>query len=332
VAAVLSLQSPDLPDDRPRPRPLRGVLRLAALNLANGDTLNDADVAWQAWGDPGLPAVIVLGGISAGRDPGRWWAAQCGPGRTLDPGRLCIVSIDWLGGADASTGPAVGDAAFPTIDSADQAAAVLAVLNHLGIARVAVAIGASYGGCVVQHLARLAGDRIGRAVVISAGPQAGAWARGLRGLQRALVAAAPPDRRGAALAQARQLAMLSYRTPNELESRFGGAEPAECIDGWLDAHGERFAARFSAEAFVSLSASLDAHRCRPEAIAIPVTVVGVREDLLVPIQTLRTFAERLGARAELREFDSIYGHDAFLKEDETIAGIFRQALTAEDCA
>ncbi|HUD43847.1 MAG TPA: alpha/beta fold hydrolase [Dokdonella sp.] len=330
MAAVLPLDSPDLPDACAQP--LRGVLRLSALALAGGRTLIDADVAWQAWGDPGLPAVVVLGGISAGRDPDRWWSAQCGAGRALDPRRLRIVSIDWLGGAGGSTGPRAGDAAFPAIDSADQAAAVLAVLNHLGIARVAVAIGASYGGCVVQHLARLAGERIGRAVVISAGPQASAWARGLRGLQRGLVAAAAPEHRAAAVAQARQLAMLSYRTPGELESRFGGAEPAQCLEHWLDAHGARFAARFPADAFVTLSASLDAHRCDPGTIAAPVTVVGVRGDLLVPIETLRAFAERLGPRAELCEFDSIYGHDAFLKEDETIAGIFRHALAAEDCA
>lgn len=330
MAAVLSIPSSDAA--AACAPPLRGVLRLPALTLASGITLRSAEVAWQAWGEAGLPAVVVLGGISAGRDPDRWWPAQCGPGRALDPRRQRIVSIDWLGGADASTGPVAGDGAFPAIDSADQAAAVLAVLNHLGIARVAVAIGASYGGCVVQHLARLAGDRIGRAVVISAGPQAGAWARGLRGLQRGLVTSAAPEQRGAALAQARRLAMLSYRTPGELEARFGGAEPAQCIAGWLDAHGERFAARFSAEAFVALSASLDAHRCCPEAIAIPVSLVGVREDLLVPIDTLRAFAARLGAHAQLHELDSIYGHDAFLKEDETIAGIFRQALTAEDRA
>ncbi|MCR6702585.1 MAG: alpha/beta fold hydrolase [Dokdonella sp.] len=330
MAAVLSFDSPDLPDACPQP--LRGVLRLPALALAGGQTLTDAEVAWQAWGDPGLPAVVVLGGISAGRDPDRWWSAQCGIGKALDPRRLRIVSIDWLGGADASTGPCAGDEAFPAIDSADQAAALLAVLNHLGIARVVLAIGASYGGCVVQHLARLAGGRIGRAVLISAGPQAGAWARGLRALQRGLVAAAAPERRGAALAQARQLAMLSYRTPGELESRFGGAEPAESLERWLDAHGARFAARFPAEAFVTLSASLDAHRCDPASIAVPVEVFGVRDDLLVPIETLRAFAACLGPRARLHEFDSIYGHDAFLKEDATIAGIFRHALAAEDCA
>lgn len=330
MAAVLSFDSPDIPDACPQP--LRGVLRLSALALAGGRTLADADIAWQAWGDPGLPAVVVLGGISAGRDPGRWWSAQCGAGRALDPRRLRIVSIDWLGGADASTGPRAGDEAFPAIDSADQAAAMLAVLNHLGIARVALAIGASYGGCVVQHLARLAGARIGRAVVISAGPQACAWARGLRGLQRGLVAAAAPERRADALAQARRLAMLSYRTPGELEARFGGEAPGESLDRWLDAHGARFASRFPAEAFVTLSASLDAHRCRPESIAIPVEVVGVRGDLLVPVETLRAFAGRLGSRARLHEFDSIYGHDAFLKEDATIAGIFRHALAAEACA
>lgn len=330
MAAVLSLDVPA--DIAGCPAPERGVLRLPAFRLAGGTTLADAQVAWQAWGAPAGPVVVVLGGISAGRDPGRWWASQCGPGRALDPRVLRIVSIDWLGGADASSGPVAGAATFPAIDSVDQASAILAVLNHFGIARIALAIGASYGGCVVQHLARLAGERIGRAVVISAAHRAGAWAQGLRALQRALVAEAAPERQQAALAQARQLAMLSYRTPRELEARFGEAEPERGIHGWLDAHGERFAARFPAQAFLTLSASLDAHRCRPEAIAVPVTLVGVRDDLLVPVQSLRAFADRLGAACTLVEFDSIYGHDAFLKEDETIAGIFRQALVAEECA
>ena len=48
---------------------------------------------------------------------------------------------------------------------------------------------------------------------------------------------------------------------------------------------------------------------------------------MVPVEQVRALARRLGTRARLVEIDSIYGHDAFLKEHETLGAIVREALS-----
>lgn len=314
-------------------QPERGVLRLASLALRDGNVLSPVDLAWQTWGRPGTPAVLVLGGISAGRDIGGWWGEQCGVGRSLDPNALHLISIDWLGGCDESSGPR-GDVAFPAIDSVDQAHAVLALLNHLSITRVEAIVGASYGGCVAQHLAALLGTRLRRLVVIGCAHRAGAWALALRHLQRAGIEAAgsDPAARRVALKRARELALLGYRTASEIERRFGDTPSRSGVLGWLDAHAERFATRFDAEAFLRLSASLDAHECAPESIAVATTVVAIAEDLIVPLELATRFAQRLGGDARLVTIESEFGHDAFLKETDAIARILHDAIDCEFAA
>lgn len=315
--------------DSDRLRCESGILGLHDFALAGGAALAVAELAWQDWGALDAPVVIVLGGISAGRNIGTWWKEQCGEGRVLDPRTRRLVSVDWIGGADRSSGPCEGDA-FAAVDSRDQARAILALLNHLGIAHVAAVVGASYGGCVGQHLAVLLGSRLGRLVVIGAAHRASPWALALRTLQRAgIEAASGVQARREALKRARQIAVLGYRTPCELEARFGAREAGADVLGWLDAHGERFALRFVPESFLCLSASLDAHDCAPESIPARTTVVAIAEDLIVPPALAREFAQRLGTRGEFVTIASRYGHDAFLKETGAVAAALAAALQPE---
>lgn len=327
AVATASPSSPDHPG-KTAPR-RRGVLALKSFQLVDGGELAELELAWQDWGDAAAPVAIVLGGISAGRDVGGWWGGQCGVGRALDPRQLRLLSIDWIGGADASTGPRDG-VDFPAIDSLDQAHALLALLNHLGISRVAVVVGASYGACVAQHLAALLGSRLGRLVAIGAAHRASPWALALRTLQRAgIAAAADADGREQALKRARQIAVLGYRTPDELEQRFGDGDAEQGVLGWLAGHGDRFAARFSVEAFLCLSASLDAHRCEPGSIPVPATVVAFGSDLIAPPRLLQDFAARIAGPADFVNIPSLYGHDAFLKEVDAVAVVLGNAIAGE---
>ena len=113
---------------------------------------------WETQGDADLPAVVVLGGISATRhvasnrldDEAGWWECQVGAGLALDPAKLHIVGIDWVG--------ADGELDAP-IDTADQAEAVVAVLDALGIARLHAFVGCSYGAMVGLAFAARHGHR-----------------------------------------------------------------------------------------------------------------------------------------------------------------------------
>jgi homoserine O-acetyltransferase len=322
VSSTASTQSLRAPLSRVQ----RGELALPdPFRLESGQVLRNACLAWQCAGPADAPLVIALGGISAHRhvtcDDARsgWWDAQCGVERALDTRSYRVLGIDWLGGVDDSTGPREGEE-FPAVSTLDQARALLLLLNRLGVRRVHLLVGASYGGAVAQHLAVLLGERLRRLVLLSAAQRSAQFALALRHVQRTILdlgADAPQ-----ALALARSLAVLGYRTPEGIEQRFGNAEP---VLPWLAHHGERFVARFNAASYRCLGASLDAHTFDPATLRVWTTLFAVREDLIVPVCLLREFAA-LASRCELVEISSCYGHDAFLKEEECVGAVLRDAL------
>ncbi len=319
IAETLRIPAPAAPSCE------EGVLVLPdPFVLESGASLRGAGLAWQCAGPAAAPLIVVLGGISAHRrcsdvDGNGWWAVQCGSGRALDTDRYRLLSIDWLGGCDTSTGPLAGET-FPAVSSTDQARAVLLLLNRLGIRHVHAIVGASYGGAVAQHLAALLGRRAVRLVLLSAAHKPSQFALALRDIQRAILDLG--DDSPASLALVRALAIVGYRTPEGFENRFadGGA-----VD-WLAHHGRVFAERFNASSYRCLSESLDAHHIDPAAISVPTTIFSVDGDLLVPPSLSRAFAAACSGECELVEISSHYGHDAFLKEETIVDDLLRRVV------
>src|SRR5262249_46127491 len=155
------------------------------------------------------------------------------------------------GGCDESTGARSDrgsvDQEFPAISTADQARALLTLLNRLGVRRVHLLVGASYGGNVAQQLAALLGDRLRRLVLLSAAHRPAQFGLALRQIQRSILDLGADD--PPALGLARQLAVLCYRTPEGVEQRFGDDPDSDGIGGWLRHHGDTFKARFDAAAY-----------------------------------------------------------------------------------
>jgi homoserine O-acetyltransferase len=297
-------------------------------------------VRWQRLGDPCASAVVVQGGISADRcatacDPRSapgWWQAQIGENLALDPREQQIVSIDWLGADGALDAP---------VDTADQADAIAAVLDRLGIGRIKAFVGASYGALVGLQFAARHPWRLRRLVAISGAHRPHPYASALRSIQRKIVALGQlqcADDVGLSLA--RQLAMLTYRTPEEFAQRFvdenalDGAHARCAAEDYLETCGARFVASHSPTAFVRLSESIDLHRVDPERITAPLTLVAVEGDVLTPPSDAYALAENVSGPVRVRVLRSLYGHDAFLKDVEPISAILREALrdATEECA
>jgi len=103
---------------------------------------------------------------------------------------------------------------------------------------------------------------------------------GWRGIQRRVVRlgldAGTPE---AGLKLARELAMTTYRTPEEFS----------------------------------------VHRVEPENITTPTVLMTAISDQLAPLTTMRELRDRLAGPSELFTFTSLYGHDAFLKEYDAMA-------------
>lgn len=290
-----------------------------------------ATLRYECHGDTALPVVFVAGGISAGRHAGAggaypepgWWDGQVGEGRALDPTRNCIVSMDWVG--------ADGELDAP-IDPADQADAIDALLDALQVRRLVAFVGCSYGAMVGLQFAARHGGRLDRLVAISGCHRAHPYASAWRALQRRAVAlGALQCDQTHGLALARQLAILSYRTPEEFAARFGPAsvdhgQVRVAAEPYLDHCAARYVDATPAVAFVRLSESIDLQQVDPGLIRIPVEVVAVAEDRLVPVSDAYELVERLRGETRLRVLRSVYGHDAFLKEHADVDALLRGAL------
>lgn len=284
----------------------------------------DARLRWSLAGTAGAPVVVALGGISASREVCAWWDAQAGAGRAIDLRRFRVLGIDWLATDDLAGADAVA--------ASDQADAIAALLDALGIARAHALVGSSYGAMVGLEFAARHPQRLRRLVAISGAHRAHPLSTALRHVQREIVreglANGAPER---ALSLARQLAMTTYRGAVEFAERFdvepevSGGRGRFAVAEYLESQGARFVARFDARRFLALSESIDLHRVDPRTIAVPVTLIGVASDRLVPIEDLRELARAL-PDATLEEIDSRYGHDAFLKEPEQIGALLRAAL------
>ncbi|WP_457095592.1 homoserine O-succinyltransferase MetX [Lysobacter sp. P5_B9] len=286
---------------------------------------------YEVCGDAALPAVFVAGGISANRHVGSseafadagWWEAQAGAGRALDPRRYRLVAFDWLG-SDGSL-----DA---VIDPADQADAIACVLDALRIERLQAFVGCSYGAMVALQFAARHGARLNHVVAISGAHRAHPFSSAWRALQRRAVAlGALQCDESHGLALARQLAILSYRTPEEFAERFDAAQVVDgrvrvAAEDYLDHCGAQYTARTSPLAFQRLSESIDLQSVAPECIDVPVTVVAVQEDRLVPIADSLDLAQRVRGPTRVQVLRSLFGHDAFLKEEAAIAAVLDHAL------
>jgi homoserine O-acetyltransferase len=56
------------------------------------------------------------------------------------------------------------------------------------------------------------------------------------------------------------------------------------------------------------------------------TLVAVEEDQLVPISDVRALRDGISGTCQLVEINSLYGHDAFLKETDVLRDVFARAL------
>ena len=304
--------------------PAADELALKIVDVAVPNDLPDfgETVRASAIGDPASSPVVVLGGISANcfpciRPDGRsgWWPGLVGEGCAVDPHSHYVIGIDFA--ADDS-----GQVAPSTFD---QARVLAAALDAIGVDQPCTIVGASYGGMAALALAESEPKRVGRLVIISAGAEPHPAATAARELQRRVVSLGLESGRGEeALAIARGMAMLTYRTPAEFGVRFeGGIEecaPSTCSEpgGYLRARGEAFRSVMSPGRFLSLSASIDRHRVDPQRIATPALLIGADSDQLVFPEQMRTLAASLGGPTELHLIDSLFGHDMFLKEADRI--------------
>ena len=345
--------TPTLPDlSATAAIPRRLEVACAAITI-EGHALADVSLAGWAYGpDLGTaPVVVVVGGITAspfplgdgrgeaagGSDP--WWPALFAPD-LIDISRVTVLCPCWPGNGSTWRG-LDGPASPPAISVLGLADLVAAWLDGCGCTTPVTFVGASLGGMVGVAFAVRHAERCATLVTISAGLRPDGWGTATRHLQRELVRDGVRNGDVATgMSRARQLGMLTYRGRVELDTRFGTFEPGldrPPVAEYLEHHGRRFAERFPVKTFLFLSEAIDrgsigadprSLRAALERVTADTIVVGVPGDMLFPwgLQVeLHRELQAAGAQSSLWTLDSVYGHDAFLADQDRLAELLRGA-------
>ena len=316
-------------------------------------------------------AVLVCHALTGSALVGSWWPEIFSPGAVLSLDHDFVICINMLGSCYGSTGPGSVDpetgkaygSSFPLVSIRDNVRVQAKLLDSLGIRRLRLVLGGSIGGMQALDWAIHDSRRVARAVIIGVAPLA-AMGLALNHLQRQAIQRDPewaggnylpqkPPRNG--LAFARQIAMLSYKSSELFDERFGrrpnrsGEDPWEAGDGqgslgliggrfdiagYLDYQGERFIDRFDANSYLAILRTMDTldplrGRSAEEAfggIRARLSFVGISSDWLFPPQNVRDFAYTIrsaGVEADYREMTSAHGHDAFLAEQAELVRLLQ---------
>lgn len=323
------------------------------LRLESGQRLLDVHVAWRSWGRlnaAGDNAVLVNHALTGSADVDAWWPGLLGPGRALDPDRDFVVCANLLGSCYGTTGPTSIDpytgraygGAFPAVTVRDMVRLQKRLVDHLGIRRLALVIGGSLGGMLTLEWALRYPELAAAIVPVATAARQPPWAIGFSEAQRQALFADPlwrdggyaparPPHRG--LAAARAIAMLSYRHWSGFGTRFGRdrADERFQVERYLRHQGNKFARRFDAASYVTLTRAMDAFDAGDgrggaaramQAVAAPALVVSVDSDILYPVEEQIFIAGRL-RNSEHVVLRSPHGHDGFLLATEQLNSYVR---------
>lgn len=353
-----------------------GDLQLADVQpftLVSGERLPSVKLRYALYGKLNAArdnAILVCHALSGSARAGDWWPQLFDANGIFDLDRDCVICVNVIGSCYGSTGPrdvnpATGElygADFPLVSVRDWVRAQAVVLDQLGIEKLRAVIGGSIGGMQAIQWAIDFPERVERCLAVGAAPLT-ALGLALNHLQRQAIrhdphwldgrykADNPPN---AGLAQARAIAMCSYKSEDLLQSRYGrqpnrnGEDPHRLlsgrydIGGYLDYQGEIFTRRFDAASYVVITKAMDnfdpARGYASELAALRrikarTLLVGISSDWLFPAAEVKALSERMaaaGVAVEYAELQSSHGHDGFLADADTLAPLLRKAFYPPD--
>ena len=350
------------------------------IELESGQTLFGARLAFETWGELNPEksnAILVLhaltgdshliGDAGNGHATSGWWNGIVGPGLAIDTDRFFVITPNVLGGCQGSTGPSSLDRngreygpSFPQLTIRDQARAFLALSDQLGIGKYFAVVGGSMAGMHALEIAIEHPERLERLGILAAPPYSTADQVALNTVQLEAIRsdsgfaagwyydAKPGFGPHKGLALARRMALLNYRSPKELNERFGRSWQSQvspltergkyAVESYLDFHGNKFVRRFDANSYITLVSAMNSHdigrdrdsvEAALKSISCPTLVLGVDSDRLFPLSGQELIAEHISGElvgGGLQVIQSEYGHDGFLIEAAEVGARLRMLL------
>ncbi|MFB9908455.1 homoserine O-acetyltransferase MetX [Allokutzneria oryzae] len=339
------------------------------LRLQGGASLPGARLAYETWGtlapDAGNAVLVlhaltgdshVAGAVEPGHPTPGWWNELIGPGKPLDTDRWFVVAPNALGGCQGSTGPSSLEpqgkpwgSRFPVLTLRDLVRAEVQLADALGVHRWAAVIGGSLGSLRALEWAVDQPDRVKSALLLAGTAVSSAEQIAWCAAQVHAITGDPawhggdfydePVGPNVGLGLARRIAHITYRSPAELDARFGHAhQPGEeryAVESYLDHQAWKLVRRFDAGSYVTLTKAMAAYdvgldRGGVEAALRRVTartvVAGVDSDRLFPLEQQRALAEGIPTSGPLRVVRSDHGHDGFLIETDQVGHLLTDLL------
>lgn len=350
------------------------------LKLEGGKNISAARIAFETWGElnaDGSNAILVLhaltgdshafGPASKAHKTAGWWNGVIGEGLAIDTDKYFVVAPNMLGGCQGSTGPTSLDkkgkeygARFPYLTIRDQVIAQNELMKQLKINKWFAVIGGSMGGMQVLEWAIMFPNAMEKIAVLAAPAFSNADQIALNSVQIEAIKADPNFQEGdyydaapgkgpyRGLALARRMALLNYRSPEELNIRFERSWQSKvtpfgeggrfAVESYLDFHGNKFTRRFDANSYLTLVEAMNSHdvaRGRgsiKKAIAkikAEMLVVGIDSDRLFPVETQKLIVDSKPKKlfgSKLFVIKSDFGHDGFLIESEKVGALLNRFL------
>ena len=283
-----------------------------------------------------------------------WWEDMIGTGLPLDTDRFFVICVNSLGSCFGSTGPASVNPetglryrlSFPVLTLEDVAESAWFVVKELGVDVLHTVVGCSMGGMSGLAFCVRHPDKVRAFISISSGTRALPFSIAVRSLQREMIRSDPKWKKGqydvgdppiTGQRLARKLGMITYRSAEEWVQRFGRERSTDhariedqfvaefTVESYLENVARKFTGAFDPNCYLYLSHASDLfdlaeyggslasgfRRLRLERAL----VIGVRTDILFPIDQQRELAEGISSvckDTQLAELDCIRGHDSFL--------------------
>lgn len=222
------------------------IVVVPEFELESGDVLRKVPVAYKSWGklnSAGTNCMVICHALTGSSDIADWWGPLLGKGKAFDPTKFFIICLNSLGSPYGSASPVTNDPTtgknygpeFPLTTIRDDVRIHKKVLDFLGVKQIATVIGGSMGGMLVLEYPCLFGSQYVRSfIALATSARHSAWCISWSEAQRQSVYSDPKYRDGyyppedppvTGLAAARMSALLTYRSRNSFESRFGRNDP-----------------------------------------------------------------------------------------------------------
>ena len=325
-------------------------------HLEKGGVLPELRITYHTFGQLNAAAdnvVWVAHALTANSNPTQWWPGLVGENDLINPEEHFIVCANIIGSCYGTTGPRDFNPEngeryltnFPDLTIRDMVKAHNLLRRHLQIEKIYLGLGGSMGGQQMLEWAIEEPNLFEQLCVLATGAKSTPWGIAFRSAQRLALEADPsffsnsPNGGQKGAEAARAMAMISYRTReayNQTQSDDNEAIDNFKADSYQRYQGLKLSKRFDARTYHLLSSAMDTHnvgRGRHSAEAALSTikartlVLGIENDLLFANEEQAHLAEHI-LGAQLALIPSLYGHDGFLIEAESISKHLQNFLNA----